>query len=43
VTGESFGNVARVQLGAAVDVRAVALDRDRELHDSDGSGVCTGV
>ena len=38
VTGEALGDVARVQLGAAVDVRAVALDDDRELHDSEQSG-----
>ena len=39
VPGEPFGDVARVQLGAAVDVGAVALNDDRELHDSAGPPV----
>ena len=34
VPREALRDVARVQLGAAVDVGAVALDDDRELHDS---------
>src|SRR5262245_57083815 len=33
--GEAFRNIAGVQLRAAVDVRAVALNRDRELHESE--------
>ena len=32
VTRQMLGDVARVQLGAAVDRLAVALDDDRELH-----------
>ena len=32
---QAFGDVARVQFRAAVDVGAVALDDDRELHDSE--------
>ena len=36
VPREVLGDVARVQLRAAVDVGAVALDDDRELHDSRG-------
>ena len=35
VPREPFGDVACVQLRAAVDVSAVALNRDRELHESD--------
>jgi hypothetical protein len=41
VRGEVFGDVARVLFGAAVDVGAVPLDDDRDLHcspSSDGSG-----
>ena len=34
VPRQAFGDVARVQFGAAVDVGAVALDDDRELHCS---------
>ena len=37
VTGEVFGDVAGVQLGAAVDRLAVALNDDRELHCASGS------
>ena len=37
VPREPLGDVARVQLRAAVDVGAVALNDDRELHDSFGS------
>ena len=37
VPGEMFSDVARVQLRSAVDVGAVALNDDRELHDSFGS------
>src|SRR5205823_7025928 len=36
MTRQSLGDITRVQLGTAVDVGAVALDDDRELHDSDG-------
>src|SRR6476646_7991433 len=46
VTGEPFGDVSCVELRAAVDIRAIALDRDRDLHDSEGSpsgSRCTGV
>ncbi len=39
VPREAFGDVARVQLGAAVDVRAVALDDDRELHESESAAL----
>ena len=35
VPRQALGDVARVQFRAAVDVRAVALDDDRQLHDSD--------
>ncbi len=35
-------HVPRMEFRAAVDVRAVALDRDRELHDS-GSSSPAGV
>ena len=38
VTREVFGDVPRVQLGAAVDRLAVALDDDRDLHCASGSG-----
>ena len=34
VPGQPLGNVARVQLRSAVDVGAVALGDDRELHES---------
>ena len=37
VTRKPFGDVPRMEFCAAVDVRAVALDRDRELHDSERS------
>src|SRR5436190_22152294 len=37
MASQPFGDVSRVQLGSAVDVRTVALDRDCELHDSDRS------
>ena len=33
---EALGDIARVQLGAAVDVSAVALSDNREFHDSAG-------
>ena len=36
VPGEALGDIARVQLGAAVDVSAVALSDNREFHDSAG-------
>ena len=38
VAREMFGDVARVQLRAAVDRLAVALNDDRELHCGSGSG-----
>ena len=38
VRRKMLGDVARVQLGAAVDVGAVPLHDDGELHCSDGSG-----
>ncbi len=34
-----LGDVPCVQLGAAVDVGAVALDCNRELHDSERSAL----
>ena len=37
VAGEVLGDVARVQLGAAVDCLTVALNDDRELHCCSGS------
>jgi hypothetical protein len=37
VASKSFGYVPRMEFCAAVDVRAIALDRDRELHDSERS------
>ena len=37
VPREPLGHVARMELCATVDVRAVALDHDRELHDSEVS------
>ena len=51
VSGEMFGDVARVQLGAAVDRLSVALSDDGELHcwssvsgapGSDRSGAADG-
>jgi hypothetical protein len=36
VPGKPLGYVAGVQLRAAVDVSAIPLDNDRELHDSEG-------
>src|SRR5687767_3649621 len=38
VLREMLGDVTRVQLGAAVDVGAVALHHDSELHCAEGSG-----
>ena len=38
VPGQVLGDVAGVQLGAAVDVGAVALHHDSELHCAEGSG-----
>ena len=32
---EALGDVSRVQFCAAVDLGAVALDDDRQLHDSE--------
>src|SRR5687767_12960355 len=32
VPRQPLGDVSRVQLGAAIDVRAIALDGDRQLH-----------
>ena len=37
VAREALGDVPRVQLGAAVDIGAVPLHHDRELHSSTGS------
>ena len=37
VASQPFGDVPRMKFGAAVDVRAIALDGDRELHDSEPS------
>ena len=44
VAGEVLGDVAGVQLGAAVDRLAVALNDDRELHSSPcpGSSMVSG-
>ena len=42
VLGQVLGNIAGMLLGAAVDVGAVPLDNDRNLHcrsSSPGSGV----
>src|SRR6188508_78911 len=42
VPGEMLGNIPRMLLGAAIDVGAVPLDDDRDLHcrsSSPGSGV----
>src|SRR5947208_959165 len=38
VTGEMLGDVPCVQFSAAVDLGAVSLHNDCELHCSDGSG-----
>ena len=37
VRGEVLGNVSGVLLGAAVDVGAVPLNDDRDLHSSSGT------
>ena len=42
VTREVLGDVARVQLGAAVDRLAVALNDDRDLHCASGSDPAGG-
>ena len=34
MASEVFGNVARMQLGATIDVGAVSLRDDRNLHDT---------
>ena len=36
--GEQLDDVASVQFGAAVDLRAVALDDDGQLHDCEDPG-----
>jgi hypothetical protein len=36
VARQAFGDVARVLFRAAIDVRAVALDDNRDLHPSEG-------
>ena len=43
MTRQVLGHVPRVQLRPAVDVRAVALDDNRESHDSDGSASGSGL
>ena len=37
VASEPLGNVARVQLGSTIELRAIALNDDRQLHRSVGS------
>src|SRR6185436_6552320 len=43
VPREPLGHVARVQLGAAVDVGAVTLDHDRELHELVSRAAFAGI
>ena len=40
---QTFRDVACVQFGAAVDVGAVPLDHDREVHESERSGADGGL